>query len=709
MAIIAPPQSRGPTDTALAGVLQTQAQQPAQMFAPYASGAANMFGTLGGMYQTGMGTMGQMFNSYANAFGSYGNAIGNIAGNASQARANENAGRYAAYAGGLDSYTGMMGNLGSAALAGYGSAANAAMQMAAARDTAAMKAMSDMVAANQSASAQYGAGRDQSLAGIANAYANAGGSLGNARANMGNAAANLAGAGSGALANLGTGIAGAAANASSGTGQSQTALAAALANALSGVTAGEQSALTQNNAASANALAGILSSAAGSQAGLGNAAAALGGSLGGNITNAASNSLNYTRDMAKLDLARLLGIAGTNVASQGMANLPGQGTTLTPLGSGFTISGPGGLIASGSGPAAGQNIAGAVGGGSAPIYMDPAANAPWYSGPQVSDGGAMTQLGALRDQSFGALGGIAGDVRGQAAGGQSQLASQFDRAGAGIASSSAAGRSQLDGLAGQMGSDIRNAFNASSNRINTEGDAGRVAILAALADGNNTISGQAAGLNDDAASAMSGINRSREDVVGSGVLDSLNRNFQSGFGTLADTYREGRQDPRTLLQDVLTSTQALANPYLSAGRDAFGTWMGGFPGPLDPALGGGGFLDPVPYLSALQAGWSPFRGELTNAFYNQNANVLGMLQSGRQDYFGSLGNLNNQYDGAIDWADSAALKPQIPPAPLPGGTFGPVTVQPLNRNLANGQAFSPPNAPPSLSRDNPYGRVFRSL
>lgn len=658
---------------AQANVLGGMMQAPTSAFQAYAPAAANMFGTLGGMYNTGMGTMGQMFDSYADAFSSYGNAIGNIAGNASQARANENAGRYAAYAGGLDSYAGMMGNLGSSALAAYGSSANAAMQAAAAKDTAAMKAMADMVAANQAAAAQYGVGRDQSLAGIANAYAGAGGSLGNARANLANASANLAGAGSGALANLGTGVAQAAADASSGTAQGQAALAAALANALSGLGVGEQNALAQNNAASSNALAGILNASANAQAGLGGSNAALASALGSNITNAASNSLNYTRDMAKLGLARELGLASTNVASQAAASIPG---VMGDLGGGFSITGPDGEIASGSMPGMSYGSSGIS---ASPIYLDPNANTPWYAAPQASDGGAMQRLDGLQSQSLDALGGLAGDVRTGALGGQSQLGSQFGQTASDIGSASAAARQQIANMATQMGGDMRDTSQSAMARIGQEGDQSRLGILATLADAAGVTAQQSAGLDSDAGSTFGGIDQTRNDVVSSGVLDSLNNNFRSSYDTLVNEYQAGRQDPRTLLSDVFNATQGLASPYLQAGQGAYDRWMGNFPEPLDPALGGSGFLDPVPYLAALQAGWSPFRSELGNAFYNQNANVLGMLQSGRGDYFNSLGGLTDQFGRTLNESSDALpnLRAGMSQARLPAGTYGGITYTPF--------------------------------
>jgi hypothetical protein len=615
----------------LAELGMNQADNRTGLFQNYAAPAANMFGTLGGMYNTGMNNMGQMFGSYANAFGAYGNAIGNIAGNASQARANENAGRYAAYAGGLDSYAGMLGNLGSSALAGYGSAANAAMQSHAQRETAAMKAMSDMVAANQAAAAQYGVGRDAALASTANAFGTAGAGMGMARGNLANAAGNMAGAGSSALAGLGTGIADAAASSNAATAQSQAALSAAIANGLAGMQGSEMSALAQNSAAANNSLAGILNATSNAQAGLGSSTAGFGSSLGNNITNAANNSLGFTRDMAKLDLARTLGLASANVAGQGMGAIGGS--------PGFTISGPEGVIASGTGGF------GAIGGGGfsqPPAFLDPTRNTPWYSAPQVSDGGGMANLTALRQDGLGALGNLAAGVQGDGAAGRAQVGQQADAAMRGIMGAGVQGRDQLAAESTAGRGTIQDSAGAAMGRIGREGDASRAGILATLADGSRTIGDQSAGMDMDSRRTFAGLDASRRDITNSGVLDSLNQNFRGGYDALQSAYQQGRQDPRTLLNDVLLGTQQLMNPLLGYGRDAYDQWMGGFPEPIDPV--NNPMFDPVPYLSALQAGWSPFQDNLGRAMTQQNANILGMIQSGRQDYGTALGDLGSRFD-----------------------------------------------------------------
>lgn len=601
--------------------------QPANLFGAYAPAAANAYGTLGGMYNTGMQTLGQMFDSYSDAYSAYGNAIGNIAGNASQAAANENAGRYAAYASGLDSYSNALGTLGSAALAGYGTAANAAMQAHAARETAAMKAMADMVAANQAAASQYGVGRDTALAGLGAAYGNAAGGLGLARANLGGAAATLGGQGAMSLGGLSTGIADATANASAAASQGQAALSAALADAASGISSSEANALAGAAASANDATAGINSSTANALAGLGGSSAALGASLGGNMTDASANSLNYTRDMAKLDLARTLGLASANVASQNFGGGPG----------GFSISGPSGVIAEGSYPGYGAGTS------VPPAYLDPNASTPWYASPQVSDGGSTAMLRGVQDQGFGQLSSISDALTYGMDSSLQDVRNRSADTSAGIASAGQRGLGFLADESTTAGNRIGSAYDDAVQRISYEGDSGRQSILDSLASSADIINAQGAGIDSDAMAAMSGIDASRLGVEQSGILDSLTQNFQSGFDALNSAYAAGRQDPRVLLQDALTGTSGILSPLLTAATDGYYNWGNNFPQPLDPRFGGSGFIDPVPYLAALQAGWDPYRSELGNAFYNQNTNVLGALQSGRLDYFDTADQLLDAY------------------------------------------------------------------
>lgn len=609
---------------------------PFQAFAP---SAANMFGSYADMMKGGAQTMGQMFGSYANAFGQYGNTIGNIAGNAGIAAANDNAGRYGAWASGLSGYNSMLGALGAGALGAYGSAANAALQSQAMRESAYAKAFADAMASNQAALGQYGVGRETSLAAMANAYGNTAGQLGQARGNMATAAANLGGAGSTALSNLGSGVAGAAANASTGTAQGQAALSAAIANALSGLTVGEQNALATNSGSANTALAGLANAAANARAPLGQASAALGTGLGNNVANVAGNSMNYTRDMAKLDLARLLGIGQLNVSSQLGSSLGGGSFP----GGGISISGPSGLLGSGGYAGASGGGASGISSGQPPIYMEPSQG--WYSSPQYYDGGGMAALGGLKDRGFGQLDALLNDTRATTDAGMGQVNANMGATQSNILNSSMAGRNAIQGEASSGGRTIADAGRGALGQIATEGSAGRASILDALAAGNAEIAAQRSGMNADAGRAFGGIDGLRQDVASSPVLGALTDGFSRGMGTLRDVYDSGRQDPVTLLREVFGNTQTLTNPFLSAGKDALAGWQDKFPPPLQSQPGG--FLDPMPYLAALQAGWSPYMSGLDRAMTQQNANVLGILTSGQNTYNQSLGNLTNQYLGSM--------------------------------------------------------------
>lgn len=137
-------QAAGQGYASQANLLGTLYQQPAQ----FANAMAQMYGgqmqALAGL-GAGMGGVGQ-------GYGAVGQAIGNERSNFYGANAMAEAARQAGLA-----------NLGTGALSAYGGAANSAMQTQALQTTGYMKALSDMMAANQGAVA--GLGRAQTVAG----------------------------------------------------------------------------------------------------------------------------------------------------------------------------------------------------------------------------------------------------------------------------------------------------------------------------------------------------------------------------------------------------------------------------------------------------------------------------------------------------------------------------------------------------------------
>lgn len=641
-------QAIGQIGTALANQGGQFADSLANAFQGYTGGAANMFGTYGNTNASAMNNMSQMFGDYSRAFTGYGNTIGNIAGNAAANRAAENAGRYAAWAGMGQGFNDMLGNLGSSALAAYGGTANAALQAQAMRESAALKAMADMVAANQAAASSYGGQQAAALAGLANAYANAGGALANSRGNISQAASTLGVGGSNAFANLGSNIANAAANASTGQNQGMAALLGAISNALSGLGVGEQNAIANATASGNEALAGIANANSNAVGALGNASANLGSNLGNAASQVAGNSLNFTRDMGKLGLAELLGIGQLNVASQGAATTPYIGGA---GGGGFgpgslTISGPDGVIASGGatgGLVYGGPAAGTGGSPPSPITFNPSAS--WYRNPQYGDGGGMSAINNIADRGYGAIGSGLTDNRNTvntAMGGTQNNVANATNA---IRQSGADSRNQIASQSGAGADDIRNAYNRAMGVVEDQGRQSQAGIGSALLAGYDEIGKQGTAIDADAANMFRGIDASGQTIADRGILDSLNANYGSGMRTLTDAYYTGRQDPRTILQDVFAGVQNLQNPILGLANQRFGDMISGFPQPIDPASGPG-FMDPTPYLSALQAGWAPFLGGLDRAYSQGNANVLGALAGFNNEYRTQAGGLRDQYQSA---------------------------------------------------------------
>lgn len=121
---------------------------------------ANFAGALGGMY-----------GGFGQGFGNLGQGLAAGYSGISQGNAMAEAARQ-----------GALSNIASSMLSNYGSAANSAFGAYTGQQTAYMKALSDMHNSNQSAAGQLGQSRNGALAGLADAYANAGSSLGRASA-----------------------------------------------------------------------------------------------------------------------------------------------------------------------------------------------------------------------------------------------------------------------------------------------------------------------------------------------------------------------------------------------------------------------------------------------------------------------------------------------------------------------------------------------
>jgi hypothetical protein len=578
-------QAAGQMAAAKGGAYQGYAQGAGAMYGPYAQAAASA----GNNYA-------QMFDAYSRGAGQYFNNIANLGANALAQGQNANQDRYSAYAQGAGSFNNLLGSLGTSALAAYGSAANAAMQAQAMNSTAALKAMADAAGQNQQATSLYGASRNQALAGLAAALGNAGTGFANARATNSNSAANLAGTGATAQSNLAAALAAASGNLASSAGQNEAALRAAVASGLANTSQAESAALANTNVAGSSALAGLAPS----------------------MTAAASNDLNYTRDMAKLGLARELGLTSANVAGSMMGSQPSWAD-------GVSMYGPDGMIASGS---SGGWADGVAPGQYAPV--NPQANQPWYTQPQFSDGSGLA-----------ALQGLQGDLAGGTAAGLNAISSP--------ASST---RSLLSSQAADGVPSMRSAMDQGMSRIDSEGVAARGGITDALLRGQDEISAARTGIDADAATTFGGLESTRGDMMAGDILSSLNDNYSSSMGMLQDAFRQGQRDPRSIYEDVYGNVSSLLSPLVDKGTSALNQFYGNFPLPVAGVEGGQ--LDPTPYLNAMQAAYDPFMSNLNAALLNQNNMVAGSLGTAASQLGSSRSALGSNFNNTLTSIDKTA-------------------------------------------------------
>jgi hypothetical protein len=614
--IAASEAARGQVGAAQAGAVGGAAQARygaiPGVYAPY----AGMLGQAGGH-------MAQMFDSYGRNAGQYFNAIANLGANAMSSAQGVNTGLFNAYAGGNNAYQAMLGNLGAASLAGYGNAANSAMQAQAMNSTAFAKAMADAIAANQGAVSAYGVGRDQSLAALGGAMGAAGGNIANAFSQNASAAGQMAGTGSAALANLGGTLGTAAGNTASAGSQAEAAIRAASAGALGQLgtgTASAQAGLRSNIGSS------IADSQAAQAQGLSNLGAsantALSG-LGAPAANAAANDLNFTRDMAKLGLARELGLAGTNAMSGAMG--AGGGGPIA-----FSVSGPQGQFASGSAP-------GVPGFGGGQSYVNPYANMPWYTQQQQSNQGGLQAIGDLRGGITGTTGNLAG-----------QMQNFGGRALGMLADESSGGAADLRQTLGQTSGNIQGESSAGSRGVSDmtsqglgmiggQGQAAGQGIMDALMQGGRQIDDSFAGIQGASRNAFGGMNRAMGDIRSSGVLDQLNAGYGSGMGQLYSAFQQGQRDPADIFGQVRGDIEALSQPYMERGGLALDEFYRQFP--EGPAWGGfpGGSVDPSPYLRELRSAYDPYISNLNSAYGSSFAGLLDMAGRAGQGFGSALG------------------------------------------------------------------------
>lgn len=568
-------ESAAAVSAADSAALADMAGAKSDAYGSYASGLAGMYSPFAQAAASAGNNYAQMFDAYSRGAGKYFGAVANLGANAMAQQQNANQGRYSAYAQGVNSYNNLLGSLGTAALSGYGTAANAAMQAQALNSTAALKAMADLAGQNQQAQSLLGSSRNQALAGLAGSYGSAGTGLANARAVNSRAASDLAAQVAAAQSNLGSARATASGVLGSSALQSESALRAAIANALAATSQAESAGLATTNAGQSTALAGLAPA----------------------IASSAAADLNYTRDMAKLGLARELGLTSANVAGSFdvSGSFPGSGSS----GSGnLTISGPNGVIAGGS---AGDWASGGGGGGfsrtSSYTPVDPRANEPWYASRQSGGGAGLSALGTLRDSiNSGATDGRR-SISLPAADTRAMLAGQATDGSAAI--QALANR----GISGDTGSSISDALRQGMNQISTSG----------------------AGIDADAANTFQGLNATQRYIMSNDVLNSLNSTYSDASGQLQRVFERGQTDPASIYADARSDIQSILSPLVDRGTTALDQFYGNFPSPL--ANSPSGQLDPGPYLQALSDAYDPYMQNLNAAFLNQNNLVTGSLGS----------------------------------------------------------------------------------
>jgi hypothetical protein len=375
---------------------------------------------------------------------------------------------------------------------------------------------------------------------------------------------------------------------------------------------------------------------------LGSAANAAMASMAPSFTNAASNDLNYTRDFAKLALARELGLVGSNVAS-GLGSSSG-------IGGGFSINGPSGQL----GFASGGGMTGSGMSGGAGYTVNPYANTPWYAAPQSSSGAGLQALSGLSGQMSADTAARAGGIAGGAANARGRLSAEGDRGSADIGNYYGLSASQIARDATEGSAGIDRSLASGVSEIGRQADAGNRGILASLADGTRAIDAASGGIDRDAEATYAGLDRTQGDVMQGDVLAQLDRGYGSGMGQLYSAFQQGQRDPRDIFSQVRGDIMALQSPYFPAGRQAMDDFYRYFP-PASGTGSGPGQLDPTPYLSALDRAYTPFMTGLDAAYRQGMGSLTGLAsqarsgmdntQSGLGSRFGSTaGSLNSMFD-----------------------------------------------------------------
>lgn len=537
------------------GAAQATAQgtlygQPGNIYGNYADAGSRAFGG----YAQGLG---QISGSLAGLYNSYGNNLQNLYSNQTSAMGQTEAARQIAAA-----------NIGSAGLSSMGQMMGGAFGAQAQNQSAAYKAMADMAAANQGAMSSYGASQNSALA------------------NLGGSAATLGGSGANAYSQLGTGLSGSRASAA---GQ----LGSAYGNALTGL--GQSASSLGTGIANAGAgMYGTLGTAAGGLGSATNTALAnMYGVMSGNNLGAYNTNASYQADMAKLGLARELGLGQIGVAGNAFGGGGGYGGGVSMSASGSPL---GGSYASG-GYGGGQSVYGMPYGYGSPSGYGGSSSPAWYQDPQMLspyfDPAMMQGGGAIRNNTNSALGAMNGYGY---AGGQT------------VNGAGRQGFGQLGALS-NLAQNIPGMYSSAMSGIDR--------------DSSNAYGGIGSSLSQ----GYGAINQSRNDINSSPIASYLMQSNQAGRDQLDGSMRTNNRLLSNWVNAGLGNMQsAMASGYgqLNNGMDQFYANI-----PRD----GAGLLG-----SALQQGASQ-----VNAFGSQLGSAYGNFNNSnnaaRQNAFGQLGDI----------------------------------------------------------------------
>lgn len=539
----------GAYGNALANLANTQANENANRYAAYGTAESARQAALGGMGTAAIAGYGNAANAANQAWAA--NQTAMMKAMADMANANQFA--TSQYGAGREAALGTLGN--SYAQAGMGFGNNRA-QLGQAYGTlgaAGANAYGTLGGTLGAAGSQLGGSAMQSLGSMRGQAANA---LGNVGSSANAAIGNIGSAASSALGNVGSAFSNSIGQLGSSGAMASGNLGGAATNALANLGGSANraysdlggqigNAMGMMNAAGSGAMGNIGAAGQNAYGTLGSAGSGLGVGLGNAASQVAGGSMNYTRDMAKLGLARLLGLGQLNVASQGVSAMPliagGAG------GGGVTISGPGGDIAGGSfgaGGGAGSGVGGGGGGvggavgGIPPIYMDPTKFPAWYDSQQMYDGGGMAALSGLAGQGFGQLGALQNSVGDAMRFGMDNIRRGVDAGvgelqGLNARNTSAIGDTTMRGQAGIIGS-ARDGYGAISDNVRS----GIGGALSGLGASNSAIGSNARGMAGSVRSQASDAGRMIGRQADRGAAD-IDRQLASGLGYLGAVGNQG--------------------------------------------------------------------------------------------------------------------------------------------------------------------------